>query len=127
MKMAIMSVALLVLTFSLGCQLDDSGVDIRGQITSVTVSESKGSNAESLGVVLIEGELQDDTEFDKALVRITDSTTILRRVGSETKSSSFESLAEGQLVEAKFIGPVLESYPVQTEAATVVILSDERN
>lgn len=54
----------------------------------------------------------------KAVVRITPETRILYRSGQVAAASD---LTIGHNVSAWFSGPVMESYPVQTTAGTVVI------
>ncbi|MCI0662531.1 MAG: YobA family protein [Acidobacteria bacterium] len=40
----------------------------------------------------------------------------------ERKASEFAALEVGQRVEARFTGPVRESYPVQADAAEITII-----
>lgn len=95
------------------------GVDVRGTITSVAPAET-GSNR--LGTILVEGEREPDTQVDKASITITTDTRIVVREGETERPATFDDLQSGLRVEARFDGPVLESYPVQAGAAEVVIL-----
>jgi len=88
-------------------------VDIRGKITAL---HADGSGT---GAVLIEGPKAPDASHDKASVRITPRTCIRNSAGEKV---TFASLRVGQRVEATFIGPVAESYPVQAVAGEVRIL-----
>jgi hypothetical protein len=54
----------------------------------------------------------------KAIVRITTATRI---VGPAGLSWPADSLRAGQRVRAWFVGPLAESYPVQTGAAAIAI------
>ncbi|HEY5639655.1 MAG TPA: DUF3221 domain-containing protein [Dehalococcoidia bacterium] len=92
--------------------------DIRGAITSI----SAGSG-DVIGSVRIEGAIHQDTEYDKADVRVDSDTEILRRVGNAMMDATFADLAVGQTVEAWFTGPVAESYPVQAKASQIVIVA----
>jgi hypothetical protein len=93
---------------------------IRG---SITYSQAQpGPDQDILGSILIEGQLENDTSFDKAAVTITAQTRIFERVGQERRPTTFEALQVGQQVEAWFDGPVAESYPVQARASDVLIL-----
>ncbi|HMQ52241.1 MAG TPA: DUF3221 domain-containing protein [Anaerolineae bacterium] len=94
---------------------------IRGGITNHQVST--GPNNDILGSILIEGQVESDTSFDKAAVTITAQTRIYEQLGQERRSTTFEALRVGQRVEAWFDGPVAESYPVQARASDVVILN----
>jgi hypothetical protein len=97
-----------------------SGVDIRGYITSISAMESASSGR--LGSILIEGEFEQDTEFDKASVTVTDETRILRQIDGDTEEAAFSDLRVGQRVQAIFTGAVAESYPVQAYAVEITIL-----
>lgn len=97
-------------------------VDIRGTITSVSAAEGEARENGTVGMVLIEGVLEEDTSYDRASVTVTDKTEILERSGEELRTVDFHELQEGQRVEATFTGPVAESYPVQARASRVVIL-----
>ena len=99
----------------------DGDPDIRGAITSI----SDGSG-DVVGSVRIEGTIDDDTEYDKAVVRVESDTRILRGAGDVVTPSevTFADLQVGQTVEAWFTGPIAESYPVQVKASQIVILAE---
>jgi hypothetical protein len=86
---------------------------IRGTITDFTAGTEEGT-----ATILVEGEIEADTSYDKASVRIDGETEI---VGADGEELSVDDLEEGQTVEAWFEGPVAESYPVQAYAAKVVV------
>ena len=94
-----------------------AGVDIRGRITQLHRS---ATGEPPLGSIRVEGELSADTRHDKASIRITRDTKIVKGRGGQRVP--FNSLTVGTLIEANFIGPVAESYPVQATASEVVIL-----
>jgi hypothetical protein len=93
-------------------------IDIRGKITSISVSATKAT----LGTILIEGEMEKGTSVDKASARVTAKTSILRMENGKKVAGKFADLKVGQSVEACFTGPVSESYPVQGTASEIVIL-----
>jgi len=92
--------------------------DVRGKITSISVSATKPA----LGTVLIEGKVEKDTSVDKASARVTAETSIFRMDDGKKVAGKFSDLKVGQTVEASFTGPVSESYPVQGAASKIVIL-----
>lgn len=96
--------------------------DIRGTITSIDPVNPEGRASDVVGSVLIEGSIEADTQVDKASVTITRATRILRQEGEGRRAVTFEALEVGQRVQARFTGPVAESYPVQATAAEIVIL-----
>ena len=92
---------------------------IRGNITS---SNPAGGQGGLVGSILVEGNIENDTQFDKASIAITSETQIFEQVEQERHPATFEALQLGQKVEAWFTGPVAESYPVQAVASDIVIL-----
>lgn len=96
-------------------------VDIRGKITNIHRAD-QDANHQLLGNVLIEGAKEADTQVDKASVRVTHETRIFDGRGKERKQVSFDDLKAGQKVSARFVGPVMESYPVQATAGEIIIL-----
>jgi hypothetical protein len=115
-----------LITLLLGCAPSEATVgteaDIRGNITTIHQAEAQRREEGVIGSVLIEGVIQEDTEFDRASVTITDKTRIFEHAGQEHRPVTFESLEIGQRVQARFTGPVMESYPVQATAIEIVIL-----
>jgi beta-N-acetylhexosaminidase len=98
---------------------DDPGdPSIRGSITTKTDATDGG---DVLGHLLIEGEIEPDTQYDKASVRVDEDTEIYRLTGGVMEDASWDDLAQEQTVEAWFEGPVAESYPVQAYAGRIVI------
>lgn len=100
----------------------DGGYDIRGYVSSVWGISADPRPGGVLGSILVEGELEEDTRYDRASVTITDDTGIFTESGGELVRAGFGDLAAGQLVQATFTGPVAESYPVQATASEVIIL-----
>lgn len=91
--------------------------DIRGVITSIT-----NGSGDVIGNVRIEGAIDQDTAYDKAVVRVESDTRIFRQAGNAMMEVTFADLTEGQEVVAWFTGPVAESYPVQAKASQIVIV-----
>jgi hypothetical protein len=94
------------------------GVDVRGEITLVATPIPDVS----LGYVRVEGEVEADTRYANAWVRMKETTVVLRQQGAETITASATDLAPGQRVEVTFDGVVAELDPVQASAAEIVIL-----
>ena len=90
--------------------------DIRGVITSITAG-----SGDVVGSVRIEGAIDQDTSYDKAVVRVESDTQIFRHASNAMMEVTFGDLTVGQTVEAWFFGPVAESYPVQAKASWIVI------
>ncbi len=125
---AISAIGLLIglLVLLVGCG-PTSGVegreaDIRGIIADISPATPEGIQGGVVGAVLIEGAIEEDTTFDRAYVTVTDKTDIYRQDGERLRPASFADLAIGLRVQARFTGPVAESYPVQATASEIVIL-----
>jgi len=71
--------------------------------------------------VFIEGEIEDDTDYDKAYVSLTSKTKIFKGQ-EELTASPDEVIKLGQTLEIDFDGAVAESYPVQGKALFVRII-----
>jgi hypothetical protein len=62
---------------------------------------------------------------NKGYFTVTGETEILRLVeGDMVAPAAFEELEVGQLVSATYSGPILESYPTQGGAGSIVIQAD---
>jgi hypothetical protein len=77
--------------------------------------------------VLVEEDPQDPllggAGSNKGYFTVTGETEILRLVeGDMVVPATFEELEAGQLVSATYSGPILESYPPQGGAGSIVIL-----
>jgi hypothetical protein len=79
--------------------------------------------------VLVEEDPQDPVlggaGSNKGYFTVTGETEIFRLVGGDAVApATFEELEVGQLVSATYSGPILESYPPQGGAGSIVILAD---
>lgn len=125
---AVLMITLVML--ALGCGKKESGdssagtsgtkPDIIGEVKKIETV--KGDGTDVIGRLLIEGSRKGNTAVDRATVTVTNKTRILEQVGNDLKPSKLSSIVVGQPVEARFTGPVAESYPVQAAAGEIVIL-----
>jgi hypothetical protein len=79
--------------------------------------------------VLVEEDPQDlvlnGAGSNKGHFTVTGETEIFRLVeGDMVVPATFEELEVGQMVSATYSGPILESYPSQGGASSIVILAD---
>jgi hypothetical protein len=93
---------------------------IRGRIAGLSNSQS---DSDLMGFLLIEGEPEEDTAYQRALVTVHRQTAIYRREGEKTVRTTFSRLEEGMTVEVWFSGPTAESDPVQAAADTIIVIS----
>ena len=92
--------------------LPDGAPFLRGAITAIDGAQ-----------IRVEADPGAPAGSDKASLRITDDTEILWRSGERADRGD---LRLGTVVSAWVTGPVRESYPVQADAATLVIESTTR-
>lgn len=105
------------LAFSLACgapdvELPRGPASIAGRVTAVQRA------GEQIGAIRVELRPADSTGSPKAVVRVTQGTEILTLASAR---ADFGTLRVGQWVRVWFTGPVRESYPVQADAATIVV------
>lgn len=106
-----------VLVLAVACttrstELPSEPASISGRITAVDLEAGR------TGVVRVEADPQDSAGSDKAVVRVTGSTTVRAPASPNVEP---DGLRVGQWVRVWFTGPVRESYPVQADAGTIVI------
>ena len=94
------------------------GVDIRGEITQLT-TPNPGVNT---GAFVVDGEVEADTKYQRAVVRMKDDTVIQRKQGEEIFPGSVVDLEIGKRIEVKFTGVVAELNPTQAAAGEITIL-----
>ncbi|WP_291651188.1 DUF3221 domain-containing protein [Clostridium sp.] len=91
---------------------NDNKVAIRGLVTEKNQEDKRGQ-------ILVEGKIEEDTEFDKASVSINTKTKIINQKSDEKLKLS--DIKVGDKVEVIITGPVRESYPVQVDAKIIRI------
>ena len=114
---ASLATAILTFTVAIGCarpaaEMPRGPASIAGRVTSVDPA------GERIGVIRVEARPEDAAGSPKAVVRVEQGTAILT---ADAARVEFRTLRTGQWVRVWFAGPVRESYPVQAQAATIVI------
>jgi hypothetical protein len=100
-------------------QVPTTTPSVRGVITS---AEPAGGQVASIRVAwAADPAIGAKADLDAAQLGITDATVLRRKVGSAYEPLTRADLKVGSIVEAWITGPVRESYPVQADAATVVV------
>lgn len=119
--------AALALVASLPSSAETRGpvTDIRGVITAVREAHPSQVSRGTRVILQIEGAKESNTSHDRATVTITAKTKIVLKSDGGQKPSALSAFAVGQKVEARFTGPILESYPVQATAESVTILDSK--
>jgi hypothetical protein len=89
---------------------------IRGTITLIYTKD------EYLSGILVEGTLDSDTKYEKAIVGIDSKTLVYRRQGDTFLKAEVTDITINSQVEVLFTGPIRTSDPVQATAEEVIIL-----
>jgi hypothetical protein len=111
-RLAILGFTVAVLSCTSAPRAPEGPPSIEGRVTAMNRAGDR------IGSIRVEANPSDSAGSDKAVVRITQGTQIIR---SDSTRTDFNSLSNGQWVRVWFIGPVRESYPVQADAARVEI------
>jgi beta-N-acetylhexosaminidase len=82
---------------------------------TITAADPAGEHLGSIRVEAVPGE---EAGSDKAVVRIEQGTALVNDSGQRIGLSQ---LKVGRKVRVWFTGPVRESYPVQADAATIIL------
>ncbi len=99
---------------SLAMEVPREVADIIGEVTQAEVANGRAR-------LLVEQVPTRSAGYPIAWVFTTPDTRILVRSGGETTRGTAADLAQGARVQAWFTGPVRESYPVQADAATLLV------
>lgn len=94
--------------------------DFIGDVTEVHPLGNNGV----VGTILVEAEVtsQGNAYLEKYVVTINDETTILIKDGRTAEDTTFDAIETGQQVQVWFDGPVKESFPMQVDAAQIMIV-----
>ena len=118
-----LAVATAIIALLAGCRasqtvdIPSDAPSIRGTITNSTAA----TTGDLLGSILVEEVPSDQSGSDKSSVRVGRDTRILVRGSAGLRRGTFADLHTGQIAEAWFTGPVMESYPTQATASVVVV------
>lgn len=88
---------------------------LKGEVVSIN---------EQMQGLYIEGEIEEDTLYDKAYTIINNETVIYIFEDGRGEIGVFSMIEEGDQVKVWFIGPVAESYPVRATAGKIYIYKD---
>lgn len=91
-----------------------NNINIRGKVKNITVRNSNEVN------ILVEGQIEIDTQYDKASININKDTKIIDNLTN--KAIKISDIKVNDKVEVEFTGMVAESYPVQAVAKSLNIL-----
>lgn len=96
----------------------DNVIDIRGTITQLVTPQADVSP----GGLVVEGDTEADSRYQKAWVRMKETTVVQRRQGSDTIPAGVADLQPGTRVEVKFAGVIAQLDPIQATAAEITII-----
>lgn len=99
-------------------EMKNEVISIRGTITEISKDE-----ANQVKSIRVEGKVESNTSYDKAVVKITDDTIVFMEGNGERITGN--NLEQGDVVEIVFAGGVNESYPVQGGAKYIKVLQGD--
>lgn len=94
---------------------EENRIGIRGEIKQIAWNDDK-----EISHLYVEGIKEEDTDYDKANIKITDKTKFIQKGSNHELSET--KLQQGMKIEVIFEGAVAESYPVQGTAKEVRIV-----
>jgi beta-N-acetylhexosaminidase len=101
-----------------------SEADLGGEIVEVTPA----NEGDVVGRVRVEAPVEGADRIDPYIVTVTDDTELYaQNAVGERQEIGFDGLTAGQRVDLWFAGPVRESYPMQVDAAQLVVLPPGAN
>ncbi len=112
----IVSIVLLTVIFlsTINNNKTDNDLDIIGKVTNITSIEN--------GIVMfVESEVKDNTGMDKVSVTVNKSSIVTREGIQSFIAFNYTEIIVGDIVEVKFKGEILLTYPAQGVAESVVI------
>lgn len=101
-----------------GNEMKNEVIGIRGTITEIAKDE-----ANQVISIKVEGKVESDTSYDKAIVKITADTVVFREENGARITGN--GLIQGDVVEIVFAGGVNESYLVQGSAKFIKVLQGD--
>jgi Protein of unknown function (DUF3221) len=119
---AILVVLMMGVVYGVMFATGDEKPDMTGKIIGICpVNHHDDKN--SCNSILVEGMIVGNNQNQNLSIRITNESTILQKQGEERSKASYNDLKPGQKVAIIFTGPFVVSYPPQTTAKEIVILS----
>ena len=99
-------------------------VDMNGKIIGVRQDNLQGDN-NAPDSVLVEGAASGSYGDQNISVKLTKNTVVLHKQGNTLINASYNDLVPGTAIGIKFSGPLLQTYPPQTNASQIIILDNQ--
>jgi hypothetical protein len=100
-------------------QDQDRLISVQGVIAEIIPTGADDANVE--GKILVEGQLEKDTQYDRMVVAVLNNTRI-RRTNDPSWVGTLADLAVGRPVEVWFPEKVWVTYPPQVKAEAIHLL-----
>ncbi len=110
--LAIVIITLYIINKDKTTQASNSTTNIRGVVKTVNIN-----NDNKAGSIYVEGSIGPESQYDKATIRITEQTSIVK----DDKDVKISDINVGDIVQVTFTGAVAESYPIQAVASYISI------
>jgi hypothetical protein len=97
-------------------------MDMSGKIIGICNDKIHGDN-NAVCSLLVEGNRSGVSENQNISIIISKNTSISRKYGNTLKNASINDLKPGKIIEIKFSGSIIQSYPPLSNASHIIILN----
>jgi Protein of unknown function (DUF3221) len=119
---AILVVLMMGVVYGVMFATGDEKADMNGNIIGICPVSNHESNT-YCSSILVEGMIAGNSQNQNLSVKITNETNIIQKQGEKRNKANYNDLKPGQKVAIMFTGPFVVSYPPQTTAKEIIILS----
>ncbi len=119
--MLLLSVLFLGVVYGTFTATGSERIDMNGEIIGLCSDDLQG-NSKAIDSVLVEGYQTGVSYPQNISVSIGENTIIYHKYGKNLVKASTDDIKAGQKIEIRFDGPVLQTYPPQTNASAIIIL-----
>jgi hypothetical protein len=120
--MALLFVLFLGVVYGAISATGNERVDMDGKIIGICSDKIQDDN-KAVCSILVEGTPNSVLENQNISIIIHKNTTISLKRGETLEKGSISDLKPGKLIEIKFSGTLLHTYPPQTNASHIIILN----
>lgn len=95
--------------------------DMSGKIIGICKDKPQGDKNTEFSM-LVEGSSNGGVGNKNISIIITKKTSVTYKYGNTIRNASINDLKPGQYIQIKFSGPIIQTYPPQTNASQIIII-----
>ena len=119
---AILVVLMMGVVYGVMFATGEAKADMNGKIIGICQADPQNENV-TQNSILVEGMVAGNSQSLNLSVKINNDTLIFRKQGNKRENASFTDMKNGDKVAVMFTGPFVDSYPPQTMAKEIIIIS----